>query len=77
MNEQNSQKIVNIKNKNILRKIGALREIIIFGLVVLLFVVFFFTTKGIIFSPDALRIIFVAVSELGIVTIGITMLIIS
>ena len=78
MNKKNSQdqEIVNIKNKNIFKRIGAFREIIIFGLVVLLFVVFFFTTKGIIFGPDALRIIFVAVSELGIVTIGITMLII-
>ena len=81
MNEQNSQKIVNIKNKNIFNnifnRIGAVREIVIFGLVVFLFIVSFFTTKGIIFSPDSLRIIFVAVSELGIVAIGITMLIIS
>lgn len=77
MNEQNSRKIVNIKNQNIFSRIGAAREIIIFGLVVLLFTVFFFTTRGIIFSPDSLRIIFVAVSELGIVAIGITMLIIS
>jgi len=77
MSERNSQKIVNIKNKNVFSKIGAAREIIIFGLVVFLFIVFFFTTKGIIFSQDSLRIIFVAVSELGIVAAGITMLIIS
>ena len=77
MDDKKSQKIINVKNRNFFSRIGAAREIIIFGLVVLLFVVFFFTTKGIVFSPDALRIIFVAVSELGIVTIGITMLIIS
>ncbi len=77
MNERDSQKIVNTKNRNVFSKIGAVREIIIFGLVVFLFIVFFFTTKGIIFSPDSLRIIFVAVSELGIVAIGITMLIIA
>ncbi len=77
MNEQNSQKIVNLEKKSIFSRIGAVREIIIFGLVVLLFAIFFFTTKGIIFSPDSLRIIFVAVSELGIISIGITMLIIS
>ena len=81
MNEQNSQKIVNIKNKNIFNnifnRIGAVREIIIFGLVIVLFIIFFFTTKGIMFSPEALRIIFVAVSELGLVAIGMTMLIIS
>ena len=77
MDDKKSQKIINVKNRNFFSRIGAAREIIIFGLVVLLFVVFFFTTKGIVFSPDALRIIFVAVSELGIVAIGITMLIIS
>lgn len=77
MNEQNSQKNVNIKKKSVFGRIGAFRDIIIFGLVALLFVVFYFTTKGIMFDSDALRIIFVAVSELGLVTIGITMLIIA
>ena len=77
MDENNSQDIVKVSNNNIFRKIGSLREIIIFGLVVLLFVAFFFTSKGIVFYPDSLRVIFVAVSELGIVTIGMTMLIIS
>ena len=77
MNEQNSQKVVNIKNKNVFSRIGAIREIIIFGLAIALFIIFFITTKGIIFSPESLKIIFVAVSELGLVAIGITMLIIS
>ena len=54
MDEKNSQDIVEVSNKNIFRKIGSLREIIIFGLVVLLFVAFFFTSKGIVFYPDSL-----------------------
>jgi len=77
MNEKNSQKAVNIKNKNIFSRIGAIREIIIFGLTVALFIVLFFTTKGIMFSLESLKIIFVAVSELGLAAIGVTILMIS
>ncbi len=77
MNEKNSQKAVDIKNKNVFSRIGAIREIIIFGLTASLFVIFYFTTKGIMFSIDALKIIFVGVSELGLAAIGVTMLMIS
>jgi len=74
MKEKNSLKGRNIK---MLSRLGAIREIIIFGLAIALFIVFFFTTKGNIFSPAALHIISVAVSELGLITIGVTMLMIS
>ena len=77
MNEKNSPKVVNIKNKNLFSRIGAIREVIIFLLTLGLFIVFFITTKGIIFSADSLKIIFVAVSELGLAAIGVTMLMIS
>lgn len=77
MNEKNSPQEINIKNKNIFGKIGAIREIIIFGLTLALFLVFFFTTRGVMFNVQSLQIIFVAVSELGLVAIGITMLMIS
>ena len=77
MNERNYPKVVNIKNKNLFSRIGAIREIIIFVLTIALFIVFFFTTKGIMFSIEALKIIFVAVSELGLAVIGVTMLMIS
>jgi len=77
MNEKNSPKVVNIENKSLFGRIGAIREIIIFGLTIALFIVFFFTTKGIMFSIASLKIIFVAVSELGLAAIGVTMLMIS
>ncbi|MGM0365542.1 MAG: ABC transporter permease [Actinomycetota bacterium] len=76
MNEQNSRKMANINNKTVFGRIGAMREIIIFGLTIILFAIFFFTTRGVMFAPGTLKIIFVAVSELGIVAIGMTMLII-
>ena len=74
MEERNSLKVRNIR---IFGRLSAVREIIIFGLVIAIFIVFFFTTKGNIFSPAALNIIAVAVSELGLITIGVTMLMIS
>lgn len=74
MEERNSLKVRNIR---IFGRLSAVREIIIFGLVIAIFMVFFFTTKGNIFSPAALNIIAVAVSELGLIAIGVTMLMIS
>lgn len=77
MNDRTTKNIGNLNNKSIASRIGAIREIIIFGLTVGLFIIFYFTTRGIMFAPATLRIIFVAVAELGLVAIGITMLIIA
>ncbi|MBA7526835.1 Inner membrane ABC transporter permease protein YjfF [subsurface metagenome] len=68
---------VKTSNSRILGRLKSIREVIIFGVAVGVFMVFFFTTKGNIVSPEGLRVISVAVSELGLIAIGITMLMIS
>jgi simple sugar transport system permease protein len=77
LSETNFQEKIDIKNKNVFGKIGAIREIVILILTIRLFIVFFFATKGVLFSGNSLRVIFVAVSELGLVAIGMTILMIS
>ncbi len=74
MEELDSQKAKSVK---ILSKIGSTREIIIFSIAVAMFITFFFTTNGNIFLPESLNIISVAVSELGLIAIGITILMIA
>jgi len=65
------------KNIGILRRLSTVREIIIFGVSVGLFILFFFTSEGKFVSLVVMDIISVAVSELGLIVIGVTLLMIS
>ena len=74
MKEQSSGKSRNI---GILKRLSTTREIIIFGVSVGMCMLFFFTSEGKFISPAVIGIISVAVSELGLIVIGIALLIIS
>lgn len=65
------------KARNIGRRLGAARETIIFGVSVGIFIIFFFTSEGKFVSPAVIDIISVAVSESGLIVIGVTLLMIS
>lgn len=68
---------VKAKNIGIFRKLSTVRERIIFGVSVGLFILFFFTSEGKFVSLVVIDIISVAVSELGLIVIGVTLLMIS
>lgn len=74
MKERSSGKARNI---GILRRLSTVREIIIFGVSVGMFILFFFTSEGKFVSPAVIDIISVAVSELGLIVIGVALLMIS
>jgi len=74
MKERSSGKARNIE---ILRRLSTVREIIIFGVSVGMFILFFFTSEGKFVSPAVIDIISVAVSELGLIVIGVALLMIS
>lgn len=74
MKERSSGKARNI---GILRRLSTVREIIIFGVSIGIIILFFFTSEGKFVSPAAIDIISVAVSELGLIVIGVALLMIS
>jgi simple sugar transport system permease protein len=74
MKERSSGKARNI---GILRRLSTVREIIIFGVSVGMSILFFFTSEGKFVSPAVIDIISVAVSELGLIVIGVALLMIS
>jgi len=74
MKERSSGKARNI---GILRRLSTVREIIIFGMSVGMFILFCFTSEGKFVSPAVLDIISVAVSDLGLIVIGVALLMIS
>ena len=73
MKERSSGKARNI---GILRRLSTIREIVIFGVSIGVFILFFFTSKGKFVSPAVIDLISVAVSELGLVVIGVALLMI-
>ena len=74
MKEQSSGKSRNI---GILKRLSTIREIIIFGVSIGILILFFFTSQGKFVSPAVIDLISVAVSELGIIVIGVALLMIS
>lgn len=73
MKERSSGKARNI---GIFRRLSTIREIVIFGVSIGVFILFFFTSKGKFVSPAVIDLISVAVSELGLVVIGVALLMI-
>ena len=74
MKEQSSGKSRNI---GILKRLITAREIIIFGVSIGMLILFFFTSEGKFVSPAVVGIMSVAVSELGLIVIGVALLMIS
>jgi len=64
------------RNIGILKRLSTIREIIIFGVSIGMFILFFFASKGKFVSPAVINLISVSVSELGLIVIGVALLMI-